>query len=70
MKTLKLIADDHWGISLSQNRWGNDQNYTNSSASSKGVGRGKGGNPPPPETGKIVVENGVISESSIFSNKF
>ena len=30
---------------------------------------GKGGNAPGPETEKIV-ENGVISEGSIFSNKF
>ena len=38
----------------------------------KGVARGEGGksSPPPPETEKIVVENGVISEGSIFSNKF
>ena len=35
----------------------------------KGVARGKGENTPS-ETEKIVVENGVISEGSIFSNKF
>ena len=32
--------------------------------------RGEGGKSPPPEAEKIVVENVVISEGSIFSNKF
>ena len=32
--------------------------------------RGEGGNSPPPETEKMLYKNGVISESSIFSNKF
>ena len=36
----------------------------------KGVARGKGEIPPPAETEKIVVENGVIFEGSIFRNKF
>ena len=39
----------------------------------KGVARGKGGRKgeiPPPETEKIDVKNGLISEGSIFSNKF
>ena len=27
------------------------------------------GNRPPPQTGKVVLENGVIAEGSIFSNK-
>ena len=35
----------------------------------KGIARGKG-ELPPPETEKIVVENGVIPEGSIFCNKF
>ena len=34
-----------------------------------GVGRGNEGNPLT-ETERIVAENGVISESSIFINKF
>ena len=37
----------------------------------KGVARGgKGEISPPPKPKKIVVENGVISEGSIFSNRF
>ena len=36
----------------------------------RGVARGKGGKSPPPETEKIDVENGVIFQRSIFSNKF
>ena len=35
----------------------------------KGEGRGRGDGPPP-EAERIVVEKGVISEGSIFSNKF
>ena len=34
----------------------------------QGRSQGEGGNPP--ETEKTVVENGVISEGSIFSNIF
>ena len=36
----------------------------------KAVARGKGGNPPPPRNQKDCVENGVLSEGSIFSNNF
>ena len=39
-------------------------------ASMQGRSQGEEGKFPPPETEKIVVENGVISEGSIFSNKF
>ena len=35
----------------------------------KGIGRGKG-EPPAPETEKMLKKSGVISEGSIFSNKF
>ena len=42
---------------------------TQTSLTCKGVARVERGNPGP-ETERIVVENGVIFESSIFSNKF
>ena len=35
-----------------------------------GVARGNAGDPPSSEMGKIVIENDVISECSIFSNNF
>ena len=64
---------EHWRCYNSYSRARRNFLKGESKSVKEGLIRGKGvarGKPPPPETEKIVVENGVISEGSIFSNKF